>query len=51
MSIADQTDLKVTAELLKAGLLPPAPSYDKAALKGAIVQVTERLYFGWRRPR
>ncbi|WP_375462969.1 hypothetical protein [uncultured Methylobacterium sp.] len=51
MSIADQTDLKVTAELLKANLMPPAPSYDKDVLKAAIEQVTERLYFAWRRPR
>lgn len=54
MSIADQTDLAVTAELLKAGLLPAddVPTYDENLLKEAIRAVAERLHYdAYRRDR
>lgn len=53
MSIADETDLKVTAELLRAGLLPTedVPQYPVEDLKAAIAAVANRLnQAAYRRP-
>ncbi|MGW9821915.1 hypothetical protein ACUXK4_004504 [Methylorubrum extorquens] len=45
MSIADQTDLQVTAELLRAGLLPAedAPPYPREVLEAAVAKVALQM--------
>lgn len=45
MSISEETDLRVTAELLKAGLLPAedVPTYDEATFMAAIRIIAERI--------
>jgi hypothetical protein len=45
MSIADETELRVTAELLRAGLLPAedAPPYPREALEAAVAKLARRL--------
>ena len=45
MSIADETTLRVLAQLLRAGLLPreDAPAYPDAAIKAALAKVGRSL--------
>nr|USU31527.1 hypothetical protein NG677_19730 [Methylobacterium sp. OTU13CASTA1] len=45
MSIADQTDLLVTARLLRAGLYQPSAPYPTETLKRAVAGVAKRLTY------
>nr|WP_165301640.1 hypothetical protein [Methylorubrum zatmanii] len=45
MSIADQTDLLVTARLLRAGLYQPSEPYPDKILQAAVAGVARKLTY------